>query len=59
MDNRRTQPIGIELVRKGVVTEDDIDAIKNHFGDFVKVLRKNKWQVTIIVTSIFKVNLSG
>ena len=34
MDNRRTQPIGIELVRKGVVTEDDInkalDYQKNH-----------------------------
>lgn len=25
MDNRRTQPIGIELVRRGVVTEEDIN----------------------------------
>lgn len=34
MDNRRTQPIGIELVRRGVVTEEDInkalDYQKNH-----------------------------
>lgn len=25
MDNRRTQPIGIELVKRGIVTEEDID----------------------------------
>ena len=25
MENRRTQPIGIELVRRGIVTEEDIN----------------------------------
>ena len=25
MDNRRTQPIGIELVKRGIVKEEDIN----------------------------------
>ena len=34
MDNRRTQPIGIELVKRGIVGEEDI----NKAVDFVKGL---------------------
>ena len=29
MDNRRTQPIGIELVKRGIVTEEDININDN------------------------------
>lgn len=46
MDNRRTQPIGIELVKRGIVTEGDINKAleyqKNHpsrkIGDILKEL---------------------
>ena len=47
------------MIDKKQVIVFDIDRIKIYFGDFVKNLRKNKWLNAIIVTNIFKVNLSG
>lgn len=41
MDNRRTQPIGIELVKRGIVKEEDI----NKALDYQKVHPSKKLEI--------------
>lgn len=40
MDGKRTQPIGIELVKRGVVTEADV----NKALEYQKLILRKNWE---------------